>query len=69
MQRQWEAREKAREDMMDFRFGKLMALIANIKRDPRRTPPYRAGDFYPSLLPPPPGPEEMEAKLDAAFGV
>ena len=52
------------EIKMDFRFANLMALTANINRDPkRRRAPYKPDDFMPKPPAPPPTPEEVEQKV------
>jgi len=61
----WRERERRR----DVRVGQVCALLAEVNRDRERRPqPFHPADFFPSLedlRPPPPGDEELEAKLDA----
>jgi len=54
------------EIKMDFRFANLMALEANINRDPKKhRSPYKPQDFMPKQPAPPPTPEEVEQKVRA----
>lgn len=67
---QLQAEWNRREQRMDMRFGLLLALLANVHRDPKRSGEFHPADFFASLeefRPAPPPPEELERKLIAAF--
>lgn len=73
---EWRKREEAEQDRelaMDWRFGQLCSLLANVHRNPDKAPwPYHPADFFGSLerfRPPPPTDDEMTAKLNALAGV
>ena len=52
------------EYKMDARFANLMALEANINRDPKkRRRPFTPDDFMPKPPAPPPSPEDVERKV------
>lgn len=58
------------EERSDLRMGILAALIANVNRDPDKTPVFTPLDFMPkfdALPEEPPSREEVAAKVEAIF--
>ena len=59
------AERRKREDM---RFGVLCAMVGNVVGGKSTGGPFEPGDFFGSLAPPLPTPEQLACKFDIAFG-